>query len=117
MQHVRERTIQSKRRYRPSIPDALDLLVFWGILLERVDIVADFERDDISVHEMLVARCIGGVGEGGQAGAIGELGVAAIGRERVYGVPVDDERQGLPYALALPWWLVCKVDHGVGIIE
>ena len=45
--------------YSPAVPDALDFLVPRDVLLERVDVVSDFELHDISVHEVLVSRSVG----------------------------------------------------------
>jgi len=37
----------------PAVPDALVLLALGDILLEGIDLVADFEGDDVPVYERL----------------------------------------------------------------
>ena len=35
----------------PSVPNPFRLFAFGGVLLEGVDLVSDFQRNDIPVHE------------------------------------------------------------------
>ena len=79
----------------PSIPHALDLLVPRSVSLECVDLVADLEGHDVSVHEVLVS---GSVGVCGKTCLVRHAGVPARWRERVDGVAIDEPGEGLPYS-------------------
>ena len=53
-------------RYSPTIPYTFDLLVFGRILLKRINIVSDSQRNNVPVNKVLVS---GGVGPSGDVGA------------------------------------------------
>lgn len=81
----------------PAIPDTLDFLASGGVFFKGVYFVADLEGDDVTMYGIVVCRALG---DGGHGSSGGYAGVAFGGRERVDGIAVCDEGEGLPEALA-----------------
>ena len=81
----------------PSIPYPLDLFSLWRILLESVDLITDFQGNDIPMDERVICRSRN-VGEGRYSCPIRVMGVATGLRKRMNCVAIDNEWKGFPYA-------------------
>jgi hypothetical protein len=70
----------------PSVPNSLDFLSAGRVLFERIDLVADFERDYITVDQIIVhRRQLGDC----RKPVSGESSVAAGRGERVDGIAIN----------------------------
>jgi hypothetical protein len=88
---------RSGEGHQPSIPGPV-CRVFGGrgVLFERVNFVADFERYDVLVDHGL-GVVIGSLCHGGESVAGREPSLPLEGGQRVDSIAVDDERQRLPH--------------------
>jgi hypothetical protein len=92
----------------PSIPYPFNLFGLWSVLLKGIDLIANFQGNNIPMDKRVVCGSRD-VCEGGYACPIRVMGVAAGLRKRVDCVAVDDEWEWFPYAFLSADGAVC---HG-----